>query len=115
MIRLSIFSLFLVLQFYSGAKASPSVCWFQQSTGAQTSPPSECEVARVGGPGDVTYRVVSRGTVRIITIESDLVAWVVLNGRIYRAKLSFDKERDHWLKFPDGSWFVFRVPRSQGG
>ena len=115
LIKLIITCLFLALQLDSAAKASPSVCWFQQDTGAQTSPPSECEVARVGGPGDVTYRVVSRGTVRIITIESDLVAWVVLNGRTYRAKLSFDKERDHWLKFPDGSWFVLRVPRSQGG
>ena len=115
LIKLSIFCIFFVLQFDSAAKASPSVCWFQQRTGVQTAPPSECDVTRVGGPGDVTYRVVSRGTVRIITIESDLVAWVVLNGRTYRAKLSFDKERDHSLTFSDGSWFVFRVPRSQGG
>jgi len=112
---IAISCLALTSQLYSVAEASPSTCWFQQRVGAKTSPPSECDVTRIGGPGDVTYRVLSRGVSRIITIESNQIAWVVFNGMNYRAKLKFDNERDHWLTFPDGSWFVFRVPRSQGG
>ena len=96
------------------ALARPSTCWFQQTTGARRSPASYCDVKRVGQPGEVVYRLITDGVTRMVYLEHGGYAEVLLGGKRYKPRWKFDDEGDTVLTFPDGSWFVFRVPKGEG-
>jgi len=96
------------------ALARPTTCWFQQTTGAASSPASSCDVQRVGCGYTISsyceYRLKTDGITRTISLYEDNYAEVVVSGKRYKARWKNDNDGDTVLTFSDGSWFAFKLP-----